>query len=158
MVTKTRTGNITEEPCWYGEVATYRHENAGRVSFETVSSANKNVKPTIDSERTTRLGKVRVETRVTEWKGTDTDGKVYQKDIETVQINENSGGSNTPISHTGGNGTPNSEEPTHDLTPMQVLKNMMDEGFRSLRNDATAQWIVIVCIALIAAAAIFLPR
>lgn len=147
---KFKSGTTTNEPSWYAEIASYRHENAGKVSVETVSTANKPVSPTADSERITRLGKVRVETRVTEWKGTGDDGKVYQKDIETIQINDSSVPSS---SSTGLNPqyTGEAQKANPDgLSPLQVLKNFVD----NIAADNRTQWVCMVAIGLIAAAAL----
>lgn len=155
MAKKTGSGTTTKEPVWYGEVATYQHENAGKVMFETVNSANKEVSPTRDSERITRLGKIRVETRVTEWKGTNDNGQVYQKDVETVQINDGNSGptsSSNNYSSPTSTGAQDPQEPSDGLTPLKVLKNFVD----NIAADNRLQWICIVTLGIIAAAALVL--
>lgn len=149
---KQRTSITTNEPSWFGEVATYRHENAGRVSFETVSTANKEVHPTSDSERITRLGKVRVETKVTEWKGVADNGKVYQKDIETIQTNDSTNPSSVSYGMTQPVAGNNTAETSDGLTPLKVLKNFVD----NIATDNRAQWICMIALGVIAATALIL--
>lgn len=153
---KKSTGNTTSEPVWYGEVATYRHENPGKVTFETVSTANEDVMPSHDSERITRLGKVRVETRVTEWKGTDENGKVYQKDVETVQLSDSDAPTSTSTSgepvNTAADAAPENGEPT----PLKVLKNFVDNIAADVREHKTLMTILVIGALLIGTAALIL--
>ena len=141
------------------EIGGFIHQDQGRVKAKMyVGDVNR---PLVidDAELTKRMKKIRVTMHVSEDKSVH-QNQVYEKDIEMVQeiIGDPSGkaGKSAPYSQdatpevNAANGQTNPE----GMTPFQVLKNFVD----NIAKDNRAQWIVIVCIAIIAAAGLFLGK
>lgn len=144
-------GKIHESSSWV-ELGGYVHQDEGRAKAKLyVGDVNK---PLVidDAALTKRLKKVRVTMNVSEDKSVH-QNQVYEKDIEMIQeiIGEPSGknGKTAPYSQ---DATPemNSAAPSNELTPMQILKNMID----NVMADNRTQWIVIAGALIIAAVAL----
>jgi hypothetical protein len=139
----------------YVDIGGYVHQDEGRVKAKLyVGDPNR---PLVidDAALTKRLKKVRVTMHVSE----DTSvhkNQVYEKDINMdQQILEEGSPSKGGTSSMGkeyltpedGNG-----KNPDGLTPLQVLKNFVD----NIAKDNRVQWILIVAIAIIAVAGLFL--
>lgn len=151
----TKAGKTVDEPVSYTEIATYRHQNPGKVSIETVSSVNEPVHPSKGSQEITQVSKVRVETHVKEWKGVSNE-KVYQKDYETIQTSMDSG--NIPSSSF--NKTyDNPEQPEKkgsEPSALAVVKNFLDQVDNRLKDHQTLSTVLFVALGMVAVAALVL--
>lgn len=144
------------------EIGGYLYKDEGRVRTALhVGDVNRILQPD-DAAETIRLKKIRVTLNVSEDSSVQKN-KVYEKDIEMIQevVGESSMKSGKGSDAYNKDATPNTSglpgtSPSNGELPAwgKVMKNMLDEGFRSLRNDKTAQWIVMVGIAVVAAVAL----
>lgn len=143
------------ESSTYCEIAGYVHQDEGSAKVKMyVGDPNKPLQID-DAALTKRLKKVRVTMNVSEDTGVYKN-QVYEKDINMVQtiMDEPSSKGGLPGTTSTGKeylGTADpSTAPTGDLTPMQTLKNMLD----NLWADNRAQWFLIGAAILVAAVAL----
>jgi hypothetical protein len=143
-----------ESSSWV-EVGGYIHQDEGSAKAKLyVGDPNKPLQID-DAALTKRLKKVRVTMNVSEDTGVYKN-QVYEKDINMVQTIMDEPSSKGGLPGTTSTGkeylgtTDPSTAPTGDLTPMQILKNMID----GVWSDNRAQWVVIAAAILVAAVAL----
>lgn len=148
VIKQTKVGKTVEEPTWYAETAQYLYESGGVVKHKVENSANEPVTPSEDAERITRVGKLRVETRVFE-DNRVVDQSSYCKTINTVQVRNDDEapikGSTTPTAtnnyeQKAGTPTPapNDADPSNPLT---WAKNQIDQLTNTVRSNGVLGWI-----------------
>jgi hypothetical protein len=119
---KKRT-KVVREPVAYAEVGSYLHEGDGKAKIKTYTSVNKPL-AVDESERTRRIGKIRVEMHVKESKELQ-DNAIYQKDVKMIQLSDNDSGKTEKI---GEDYVP--EQPDGTVRPgmdkTDYLKNFVD--------------------------------
>ena len=139
------------EPVAFAEVGSYLHENNGQATVKTYTSVNETLK--VDPALKTRqIGKVRVEMHVTEDRSVG-DNQIYEKNVTMHQIRDNIPYGTTeigssPAGTSGTSGTPGKS--TDGLTPLQVLKNFVD----NIASDVRLHTALLVGIGILAAAGV----
>lgn len=134
------------EPIASCEIGSFLHENKGKATVKTYTAVNEPLK--VDAaDRTRQIGKVRVEMHVIESKNV-VDNQIYQKDVEMFQIRDDATPSETSeMSSSSVN--PSGAVPKDGLTPLQVLKNFVDNIAKGQRLH-TALIVGAVAIAVAA--------
>lgn len=149
---KEQTKTAVREWSNTAEIGTFLHINKGEAYTKSYTSVNEPLK--VDTaEQTRKVGHVRVHMHVEEDTGVKSDGSFYTKTVWNEQ--ERDGGSGTGYSekrpvNTESN-SQNDEQPNNkELTPLQVLKNFVDNIASDVRNKETH----IFTLALVAGAAL----
>lgn len=134
------------------EIGTYLHVNDGEAYVKSYTSVNEPLK--VDSATLTKkVGGVRVKMLVEEDTGCKKDGSFYQKSVWNEQERDNISNPSTGFGRHNVDpvtGAPQTESNKDGLTPLQVLKNFVDNIAADVRQHT---WL-IVGIAVIAAAAL----
>lgn len=150
---KKTTKTATTEPKAYAEVGTYMYRNngTGKVSVKMHTSVNKPL-ALDDADEVLKVKKIRVETHVVEDKGL-TDGVAYQKDIETIQLTDGDAPETSSSYQTG------AEDPVKSAdgpSPLQVLKNFVDNIAADVREKHTLTMILVAAALVLGTAALIL--
>jgi len=153
---KQKTGaspTAVQENDSYAETAVYQHVDKGQTRTKMYNSVNSPVK--VDaSEQGFLVTKVRTLVHVTEDRGVQSDTSNYEKIVSTEQVRDgnssNNGNSTSYGPSTAATAADPAPAPSDGLTPLQVLKNFVD----NIAADNRLQWICIVALGVIAAAAL----
>jgi hypothetical protein len=139
------------EPVAFAEVGSYLHENQGQATVKTYTSVNETLK--VDPALKTRqIGKVRVEMHVTEDRSVG-DNQIYEKNVTMHQIRDNIPSGTTEIgSSPAGTSAGTPGKSTDGLTPLQVLKNFVD----NIASDVRLHTALLVGIGILAAAGVII--
>lgn len=138
-----KTAAKTNEPSGYVEIGTYLFNNPGKSSVKTLTSVNKPLKlDTADEIK--QVKKIRVETRVVEDTSVE-DGKVYQKDVETIQTSGDGDSSDPSTSTNFSTGADSDDTPVSDDFK-RWTKNIVDKCL----DTNNLQWVAIVALGGIA--------
>ncbi len=146
MKEKTRGGTMASEArkrIGYAETGVYQHINEnGETEYQMYNTSNEPI-TTKAAKKTNEVGRIRVEMTEVVNGGVSNDGGNYNKNVQTKQFCKNLG---TPSegrdyiqdsSHTIVN-------PKDGLTPLQVLKNFVDNIAEDVRQHGN--WLVVLGI------------
>lgn len=141
--------NVNRQVLAEFEFATVEKKDcAGNIRYETETSVNEPLRIRPDGYDQIRVGQHHKVT-VTEEEVKNCDGnKLYTKDVNVHQSQvegarpgfSGSNGFNAPQ---GSNGNNQPSENKDGLTPLQVLKNFVDQFHSDYSRDRTAQWVMI---------------
>lgn len=134
----------------YAEIGTFMHVNDGEAYVKSYTSANEPLR--VDSaQHTQKVGGVKVKMLVEEDNSCKKDGSFYKKTVWNEQLRDNA---SSPTTGYGTHSINTNGQPTTDnkdgLTPLQVLKNFVDNIAADVRQHT---WLIVLT-AIVAAVAL----
>lgn len=144
-----------EKVLGFAKFGAFMHrDNGGRMKIAAYSSVNKDLAIEGDHDETTKIAS-RTYKIVEEENAVLNGNKFYSKDVWNEQSGEGDVKSYTDPERYADIAPPTAPN-KEGLTPLQVLKNFVDNLAADFRQDRTAQWIVIVGLAVLVGVAITL--